>query len=117
MAVITVTGDSAADYLRGGAAAERVWVSATRNSLASQPMSPVFLYARNDGDRRGLSVDFPAELGLLQDRFNRLLALRPDEVPVLVLRVSHDAGPVMRSGRLPMAEIVETRPLSVEVTP
>ena len=117
MAVITVTGDSAADYLRGGAAAEHVWVSATRNSLASQPISPVFLYARNDGDRRGLCVDFPAELGLLQDRFNRLLALKPDEVPVLVLRVSHDAGPVVRSGRLPMAEIVDTRPLSVEVTP
>jgi hypothetical protein len=112
LAVVTVTGDSAAAYLRGGAAAERVWVGAARNGLDVQPMSPVFLYARNESDLRTLTSDFTAELALLQERFIRLLALGPDEAPVLVLRLCHDAGPARRSGRLPMSEIV-SRPASL----
>ncbi|MET0966941.1 MAG: Rv1355c family protein [Nakamurella sp.] len=106
LAIVTVHGDSAPAYLRGGAAAERVWVAAAGRNLDVQPMSPVFLYARNDSDLRGLSNDFTAELAVLQQRFNRLLALRADEAPVLVLRFSHDAGPVPRSGRLPMSDVI-----------
>ncbi|MEP6559994.1 MAG: hypothetical protein ABJD68_02845, partial [Nakamurella sp.] len=106
MAIVTVNGDSASEYLRGGAAAERVWVTAARNGLDVQPISPVFLYARDEDDRSRLAGDLGDELALVQDRFNRLLTLGPDEAPVLVLRLGHDAGATLRSGRLPMAEII-----------
>ena len=86
LAVVTMNGDTAADYLRGGAAAERVWVTATNHGLDVQPISPVFLYARNDQDRHGLSTDFAGELARLQRDFDKLLSLGPDEVPVLVLQ-------------------------------
>jgi len=117
MAIITVCGDSASAYLRGGAAAERVWVAASRSGLGVQPMSPVFLYARNSSDLQGLTSDFTAELALLQQRFDRLLTIGPDEAPVLVLRLTHDAGPAVRSGRLPLSEISNRTTAFEEVAP
>ena len=116
LAIVSVDGDSASAYLRGGAAAERVWVVAAQNGIDVQPISPVFLYARSDGDRAGLAPDFTRELAVLQDRFTGLLEFGPDEAPVLVLRLSHDAGPAVRSGRLPMAEIVGATAALEDVT-
>jgi hypothetical protein len=106
LAVITVDSDAPGDYVRGGAAAERVWISATRNHLGVQPLSPVFLYARDDNDRNGLSERFNVELAGLQTRFETILGLRPGEAPVLILRLSHQAGTAIRSGRLPLAQVL-----------
>jgi hypothetical protein len=111
LAVVTVRADTAVDYLHGGAAAERVWVSANLNGLDVQPISPVFLYARDDRDRYKLSADFATELALLQARFNRVVGLGRDEVPILVLRLSHAARPAIRSGRLPLANVGYRSPL------
>ncbi len=115
LAVITVGSDTPRDYVRGGAAAERVWVSATRSNLGVQPISPVFLYARNDTDRRGLSASFSVELTHLQRRFETILGLLPTEVPVLVMRLSHHAGSTVRSARLPSAQVLTVDRSSMEV--
>jgi hypothetical protein len=110
VAVIAVNRDTARDYLRGGAAAERVWIRACQDGLGVQPVSPLFLYARTQGDLRGLSARFSAELTELQHHFNRIVGLGARQAPALVIRISHDPGSVVRSRRLPRASIVSTAP-------
>lgn len=100
VAVLTVDNDRPADYVRGGLAVEHLWIGAEQSGLAVHPVSPVFLYARTDDDLRGLSAPFAGELGALQQRFGNTVGLRPSEVPILVLRLSHDASPAtVRSQR------------------
>ncbi len=117
LAVITVGSDTPRDYLRGGAAAERVWISANRNDLGVQPLSPVFLYARDDTDRRGLSAPFSVELAHLQRRFEAVVGLQPREAPALVLRLCHHAGSAVRSARLPLAQILDVAGSSMAAAP
>jgi molybdopterin/thiamine biosynthesis adenylyltransferase len=107
LAAIVIGSDTPRDYVRGGAAAERVWISATRSNLGVQPLSPVFLYARNDNDRGGLSARFSTELAALQLRFDAVLGLLPGEAPALLLRLSHHAGSAVRSARLPLAQVLD----------
>ncbi len=45
LALITVPRADPTWYVRGGAAIERFWLSAEREGLAVQPVSPLFLYA------------------------------------------------------------------------
>ena len=110
VAVIAIDGDTPSDYVRGGAAAERVWIRAGQDGLGVQPVSPVFLYARTDDELRGLSARFGAELAGLQHRFDRLVGLGAGQATALVIRISHDPGPVVRSRRLPRASIVSNAP-------
>ncbi len=106
VAIITVTGDEAADYLRGGAAMQRVWITAQRHELAIAPISPVFLYARSEADLVRVSDIFASDLGRLQQSFTNLIDITPDESVVLVMRVTHEAGPTLRSRRLPTDQIM-----------
>jgi nitroreductase len=101
IAVLTVDADRPADYVRGGMALEHLWILAEQHGLGVHPVSPVFLYARDDADRRALSGTFADELGVLQQQFGTTVGLAPSETPVLVLRLSHDTPPPpARSRRL-----------------
>lgn len=109
-AVLAVTfprksGSSAvelADYARGGAAVQRVWVEAQRLGLAVQPVSPLFLYARHPDELEGISPDFADTLTSLQGRFLDLLGVPGHEIMALVLRLSYAAAATVRSRRLPV---------------
>jgi len=101
VAVLTVRGETPGHYLRGGIAAEQLWVRAGQHHLGVQPVSPVFLYARSESDLIGLSATFSGDLRALQHRFSQAVGLDDSEVPVLVMRLSHDAPPpAVRSQRL-----------------
>jgi hypothetical protein len=106
VAAIAVDGATPLDYVHGGAAAARAWVRATADNLGVQPVSPVFLYARSELDLNGLSAHFCAELAALQHRFETIVGLRVEQAPALVMRISHEAGSVVRSERRPLASIV-----------
>ena len=56
MAVISVTGGSLTDYARGGAAVQSVWITAQQQGWPSQPISPIFLYARGVEDLAEVST-------------------------------------------------------------
>ncbi len=43
-----VDGESLIDYARGGSALEAIWIAAQQHGVGLHPVSPVFLYARND---------------------------------------------------------------------
>ncbi len=99
VAVISVRGTALTDYARGGSAAEAVWTIAQQRGFAVQPISPLFLYAHTDEERKELSPDFAPELHRLQRRFVDLTETGRDESHVLVLRLC-DAPPAsVRSRR------------------
>jgi hypothetical protein len=108
VAVVTVPGDTPADYIRGGMAVERLWIRAGDHQLGVQPVSPVFLYARSATDLKTLSEEFSAELGHLQRRFQCAIGLDGAQAPVLVLRLSHDAPPAVRGRRLNRSAVMST---------
>jgi molybdopterin/thiamine biosynthesis adenylyltransferase len=91
LGVVTVPGHTLTDYARGGSAVEAVWVTAQQHGLAVQPVSPVFLYARDPDDFEELSTTFADELEQMHKEFRQLTRPRPGESLVLVLRFA--AGP------------------------
>jgi hypothetical protein len=103
--VVTVDGSRLDDYVRGGSAAEAVWVCAQEHGLGVQPMSPVFLYARDSYDCVRLSDPFARELDALRVSMRGLLDLSGEESIALVLRLSHCPPETVRSARLPANRI------------
>ena len=106
--VVSISGHTLTAYARGGCAVEAVWIRAQQYGLAVQPVSPVFLYARDDEDLRQLSPGYAAALRDLQAKFRRLAKTRDHESQVLVLRFSEAPRTTVRSNRrslrsLPMA--------------
>jgi hypothetical protein len=94
-----VTEGALADYARGGAAVEAVWIAAQQRGLAVQPYSPVFLYAQGTNDLTELSASFAEELGDLQQEFQKLACIPADAVPALVLRLAVSEPASVRSRR------------------
>lgn len=86
LATVTVAGNGLGDYARGGAAVELIWIIAQQHKIAVQPVSPVFLYARDRAEFDGLSPQFADELVQLRNDFQALAAIPSDQSAVLVLR-------------------------------
>jgi hypothetical protein len=107
LAVVTLPRSDPAWYVRGGAAVERLWLTAEVQGLAVQPVSPVFLYAVDDGDflRLGGERHVDTLFGLSQ-RFNEFWDLDDGEYVALLLRLSHAPLPSARSERLPLDELL-----------
>lgn len=102
LAVLSITGSRLADYVRGGCAAEAVWIRAEQQGLGVQPMSPVFLYARSAAELANLSEQFGDELTDLQSKFRALTGMPPNDEVVLVLRFTARAdSPSVPSRRDP----------------
>ncbi|MEA3214377.1 MAG: hypothetical protein QOJ19_533 [Acidimicrobiia bacterium] len=105
--VVTTPGSTPADFVRGGAALERAWLSAARRGLAVQPVSPVTIYALDAPDFEELAptgrVD---QYRQLSRRFRELAGLAVGESVALVLRVSYAADPPARSERLPLSSVL-----------
>ena len=99
IAVISVPGSTLTDFARGGSAAEAVWITAQQHGLSVQPISPVFLYARNVDELTELSMSFADELGDLQQEFRQLVRIPAGASPVLVLRFAVSAPASVRSRR------------------
>ncbi|CAA0137365.1 Uncharacterised protein [Mycolicibacterium vanbaalenii] len=99
LAVVTVSGEGLRDYARGGSAVEAVWILAQRAGFSVQPLSPVFLHARDAADLKELSAPFAEELGQLQRDFLRLTATDPGDAVVLVLRLTEAPPPSVPSRR------------------
>ena len=105
LAVVTVEGSAPADFVRGGAAVEAVWIGAEEHGLAVHPTSPVFLYAVDPEDLTTLSPRYADELARLQASFREAVHLVPGESVALVLRLSHTDVSPPRSRRRPLEEI------------
>jgi hypothetical protein len=105
LAVVTVEGSAPADFVRGGAAVEAVWLGAEEYGLAVHPTSPVFLYAVDPEDLTTLSPRYADELARLRTSFRRTVGLAEGESVALVLRLSHTDVVAPRSRRRAVEEI------------
>lgn len=99
VAVISMAGSTLTAFARGGSAAEAIWITAQQHGLAVQPISPVFLYARDAEDLAELSTSFADELGELQQEFRQLARIPAGNLPVLVLRFAVSDPASVRSRR------------------
>jgi hypothetical protein len=97
--VISVSGSALTDFARGGSAAEAVWITAQQCGLAVQPISPVFLYARDIDELAKVSGSFADELGELSEAFRQLARTPPDSFVALVLRFTFSGPASVRSRR------------------
>ena len=104
--VVVIDGDRVEDYVRGGAAMERVWIAATTAGLGVVPLSPAFLYARTPADLATLAPDSTGELADLQGRMNEIVGIAESQAPVLIMRFVHDPQEAPRSLRRPLSEVV-----------
>ena len=114
MAIISTDGDTPENYLRGGAAVERFWITANALGLGVYPMSPVFLYARSQSELCGLAPEFCSELASLQQDMDDIIGSTCNQVPVLVLRLVHQPGTAPRSRRRDMARLLVTAGASTD---
>lgn len=114
IAVVSARGGSPADYVRAGMAVERLWIRAQAHGLAVQPVSPIFLYARDRADIATLvGTPYRDELAQLAQQFRSLSAVPVDEELALVLRLSHAPRATVRSRRLPISLVMRADPEKV----
>jgi molybdopterin/thiamine biosynthesis adenylyltransferase len=99
LAVVSVAGHTLSDYVRGGSAVEALWITAQQCGLAVQPVSPVFLYARDAADIATLTTSFTGEMERLQQDFLELSGVSTGESVVLVLRFASVGPASVRSRR------------------
>lgn len=99
VAVISVQGDTLADYARGGSAVEAIWIAAQEKNLAIQPISPAFLYAREPQEFDALSPAYSRQLADLQYSFKTLFDIESDESLILILRLCRAPRPSVPSRR------------------
>ena len=103
LAVVTLPRAEPAWYVRGGAAVERLWLTAEVLGLAVQPVSPVFLYAVDEKDFLRLGGERHVDTLIdLSHRFNEFWDLDDGEQVALLLRLSYAPPPSARSARLPL---------------
>ena len=99
LGVVTVSGQTLADYARGGSAAEAVWIAAQQRGLAVHPVSPLFLNVRSADELTELSEPFASHLSELQQAFYGLTDQQSDYAQVMVLRFAYAPPTAHRSRR------------------
>ena len=99
---ISIAGRDNADFVRGGQALQRVWLTATEFEIAVQPVSPAWLAARCEPDLGGIfPEEFVDQVRALDADMEELFGLGDDAL-VLVLRLGYAPPPTARSGRRPV---------------
>jgi hypothetical protein len=99
LAVTTVSGDTPADFVRGGSGTQNVWIAAEEHGLAVHPASPVFIYAHQRAEFDELSAHYAQALTQLKLQFDSIVGIETGESIALVLRLSHTDETAVRSRR------------------
>ncbi|GAA1462090.1 Rv1355c family protein [Williamsia maris] len=85
-------GDTSADHVRGGTAAQAMWVRACELGLSICPVTPVSLHARDDTDREALSPGRADELSRLDAELRALFGVDDGRSIAMVVRVFRADG-------------------------
>jgi nitroreductase len=105
--LLTVDGTSLESYFNGGRAMQRVWLAATAQGLAFQPMAAlVYVFLRLIRGGRGFSEAERAELDRLRKDYCDLFETSADRAEVMLFRVGRAGPPTARALRRPVEEIL-----------
>lgn len=107
--LLTMPTPRLSDFFAGGRALQRVWLTATQQQLAFQPVaSATFLFARLlHGQGAGLDESASAELHTLRQRFVKLFPIvQEQQGEILLFRLALADAPQVRSLRYPVAQVL-----------
>ncbi|OAK56059.1 Rv1355c family protein [Rhodococcoides kyotonense] len=107
LAVTIVSGDTPADFVRGGSGTQNVWITAEEHGLAVHPASPVFIYAHEPAEFDELSAHYAQALAQLKEQFESIVGIDTGESIALVLRLSHTDETAVRSRRRTRSHVAE----------
>jgi hypothetical protein len=106
--LVTVPGTTRENYLEGGRAVQRVWLTAAANGVAIQPMTSLpYLMARLErGGGEGLSLAERQALGQLRPRYRGLFDTPATDGEVLLFRLHVGDPPTVRSLRRRVDDLI-----------
>lgn len=106
--LITIAGKSREDRVRGGRALQRLWLAATAQGYAVQPMTAiVYLFERIlDGDHKSFSASEQLALMDLRKRYLDLFHIEPDDCEIMLLRLAKAGVPSARALRRQIDDIL-----------
>jgi len=99
---------SSTNFIKGGQALQRVWLSANLNELSLQPLTaPLFMFARlNKTDGDGMTPKMISELGALENDLNTIFPAMKEKQGIFMFRLSYADEASIRSFRRPLNEIL-----------
>lgn len=105
--LITMPEFSSINYILGGRAVERMWLTATENNISMQPMLAATLhFARlNHGRGEGLPDFMKEEFSGLYKRFEKLFPQVSGKGEVFLFRLCIAEKPAIKSYRLPVEKV------------
>jgi molybdopterin/thiamine biosynthesis adenylyltransferase len=106
-ALITMPAYTPDNYLMGGRAVQRMWLTATKNNIAVYPMTgPLFLFPRlMYGNGIGMTDEMIKELKLLREEFAGLFSLEKNVGEIFLFRLCYAEEPVVKSLRRSVKDI------------
>lgn len=106
-ALITMPEYSPNQYIMGGRAVQRMWLTATKNNIAIYPMTgPLFLFPRLIyGNGIGMTQEMMHELSILRKEFEELFSLKKNCGEIFLFRLCHAKEPLIKSLRRPIEDI------------
>lgn len=107
--LITMPEYSAENFIKGGEAVQRVWLSANLNGLSIHPVSaPIFFLARlNEGNGAEMTTDMIKELEELEAILNKIFSSLEKKQGIFMFRLSYADDASVRSFRKPVEEILQ----------
>ncbi len=106
--LISMPGHSSTDYIAGGRAMERMWLTATKNNIAVHPlMTSLFFFARlthHNGD--GLPEVIKSELRQLNERFRIMIPESNDRECIFLFKIGTASPIAHETSRRPLEEVL-----------
>jgi hypothetical protein len=108
LALLTVHGARPEDFVRGGEALERIWLTATVRGIALQPITGItfLLFRLSLAHGQGLSPRHRNVLERLEREFCRIVPAAGSDVPVMLFRLGLAAPPSARTSRLAIETVL-----------
>lgn len=108
MALLTVQGLDPASFVRAGRALHRLWLQATADGLAIQPMTSItyMFYRHLHAGGVGFEQNEREVLTGLRGRWAELFPTAPDRAEPMLFRVAYAPPPTARSLRRPVDDVL-----------
>lgn len=107
--MVTMPEYSAENYIKGGEAVQRIWLSANLNGLSVHPISaPLFLFARlSQGQGVEMTPTMVEELTSLQESLLKVFPTLVEKQGIFMFRLSYADEASVRSLRKPLEDIIQ----------
>lgn len=107
LGLITMPKFAPHDYIMGGRATERLWLTTTKNNIALYPMTgPLFLFPRLIyGGGIGMTPEMISELKVLRKEFVDIFSLPENTGEIFLFRLCNANEPKLKSLRRPVKDI------------